>query len=108
MAFISLVKWLTLADIRGGVFPPRNAVIANVFYQLELIESCGTEIQKILESYAGHFQQAGEAGGYSACLPPVNMARFPASGSIGPRGPGRRNRRTLNSPPFCNIYRTWP
>lgn len=56
MEFISLgglVKGLTLADIRGGVSQSRNAVIANVFYRLELIESYGTGIQKILESYAG-------------------------------------------------------
>lgn len=56
MEFISLgglVKGLTLADIRGGVSQPRNAVIANVFYRLELIESYGTGIQKIVESYAG-------------------------------------------------------
>lgn len=55
MEFISLgglVKGLTLADIRGGVSQPRNAVIANVFYRLELIESYGTGIQKIMESYA--------------------------------------------------------
>lgn len=32
---------------------PRNAVIANVFYRLELIESYGTDIQKMLESYTG-------------------------------------------------------
>ena len=56
MEFISLgglVKGLTRADIKGGVSQPRNAVIANVFYRLELIESYGTGIQKILESYAG-------------------------------------------------------
>ena len=56
MEFISLgglVKGLTLADIKGGVSQPRNAVIANVFYRLELIESYGTGIQKILESYTG-------------------------------------------------------
>ena len=55
MEFISLgglVKGLTLADIKGGVSQPRNAVIANVFYRLELIESYGTGIQKIMESYA--------------------------------------------------------
>ena len=56
MEFISLgglVKGLTLMDIKGGVSQPRNTVIANVFYRLELIESYGTGIQKILESYAG-------------------------------------------------------
>lgn len=56
MEFISLgglVKGLTLEDIRGGVSQPRNTVIANVFYRLELIESYGTGIQRMLESYAG-------------------------------------------------------
>ncbi len=54
--FISLgglVKGLTLLDIKGGVSQPRNAVIANVFYRLTLIESYGTGIQKMMESYAG-------------------------------------------------------
>lgn len=56
MEFISLgglVKDLTLEDIMGGVSQPRNMVIANVFYRLQLIESYGTGIQKIIESYAG-------------------------------------------------------
>lgn len=56
MEFISLgglVKGLTLEDIKGGVSLPRNNVIANVFYRLELIESYGTGIQRMLESYAG-------------------------------------------------------
>ncbi len=56
MEFISLgglVKGLTVEDIKGGVSQPRNPVIANVFYRLELIESYGTGIQKMLESYAG-------------------------------------------------------
>ena len=56
MEFISLgglVKGLTLLDIKGGVSQPRNAVIANVFYRLELIESYGTGIQKMMESYHG-------------------------------------------------------
>ena len=48
-----LVKGLTLLDIKGGVSQPRNAVIANVFYRLELIESYGTGIQKMMESYHG-------------------------------------------------------
>lgn len=46
-------KGLTLEDIKGGVSQPRNTVIANVFYRLELIESYGTGIQRMLESYAG-------------------------------------------------------
>ena len=55
MEFISLgglVKGLTLQDIQGGASQPRNMVIANIFYRLDLIESYGTGIQKIMESYA--------------------------------------------------------
>jgi ATP-dependent DNA helicase RecG len=46
-----LVKGLTLMDIMGGVSQTRNTIIANVFYRLELIESYGTGIQRIIESY---------------------------------------------------------
>lgn len=48
-----LVKGLTLIDIMGGVSQTRNTIIANIFYQLELIESYGTGIQRIIESYQG-------------------------------------------------------
>ncbi|TCO68103.1 RNA-binding domain-containing protein [Marinisporobacter balticus] len=47
-----LVKGITLTDIMGGVSQPRNSIIANIFYRLELIESYGTGIKRILESYA--------------------------------------------------------
>ncbi len=53
--FISLgglVKGLTIEDIMGGVSQPRNSLLANVFYRLELIESYGTGIARILESYS--------------------------------------------------------
>ena len=56
MEFISLgglVKGLTLEDIENGVSQTRNAVIANVFYKLHLIESYGTGIRKIMECYEG-------------------------------------------------------
>lgn len=51
------MRWCTgittiLADIKIGVSQPRNMVIANIFYRLELIESYGTGIQKIMESYS--------------------------------------------------------
>jgi len=52
-----LVKGLTIQDIMGGVSQPRNMLIANVFYRLELIESYGTGIQKIMESYEGNAQK---------------------------------------------------
>lgn len=85
MEFISLgglVKGLTLADIRGGVSQPRNAVIANVFYRLELIESYGTGIQKILESYAGcgiEPKLAPAPASFVVTLPNRNTAETAAS-----------------------------
>ena len=85
MEFISLgglVKGLTLADIRGGVSQPRNAVIANVFYRLELIESYGTGIQKILESYAGcgiEPRLAPAPASFVVTLPNRNTAETTAS-----------------------------
>lgn len=57
MEFVSLgglVRGLTLSDIMGGVSQSRNTVIAAVFYRLELTESYGTGIQRIMESYKGH------------------------------------------------------
>jgi predicted HTH transcriptional regulator len=56
MEFISiggLVKGITVSDIMNGVSQPRNTVVADVFYRLDLIESYGTGIQKIMEGYAG-------------------------------------------------------
>lgn len=58
--FISLgglVKGITMQDIMGGISQPRNTVIANIFYRLELIESYGTGIQRIIESYWGQEKQ---------------------------------------------------
>jgi ATP-dependent DNA helicase RecG len=55
MEFVSiggLVKGLTVIDIMNGVSQPRNSIIADVFYRLELIESYGTGIRKIFESYS--------------------------------------------------------
>jgi len=52
-----LVKGITIQDILGGVSQPRNMLIAAVFYRLELIESYGTGIRKIMESYEGNAQK---------------------------------------------------
>ena len=49
-----LVKGLTIKDVMGGVSQSRNMVLANIFYRLELIESYGTGIQRIMESYADY------------------------------------------------------
>ena len=46
-----LVKGITLHDVMAGVSQPRNTLIANIFYRLKLIESYGTGIQRIMESY---------------------------------------------------------
>ena len=59
-----------LLDIKGGVSQPRNAVIANVFYRLELIESYGTGIQKMMESYHG-------SGAEPAFVPAVSVVDPP-------------------------------
>lgn len=48
-----LIKGITVIDIMSGVSQPRNPIIADVFYRLELIEGYGTGIQKIFESYSG-------------------------------------------------------
>ncbi len=52
-----LVKGITLSDILRGVSQTRNTVIAAIFYRLELIESYGTGIQRIKESYEGRIEQ---------------------------------------------------
>ncbi len=59
MEFVSiggLVKGININDIMHGVSQSRNMLIANVFYRLELIESYGTGIQRILESYEDYKQ----------------------------------------------------
>ncbi|MDR3279045.1 MAG: hypothetical protein LBT23_00900 [Synergistaceae bacterium] len=48
-----LVKGITIEDIMGGISQTRNPLVANVFFRLELIESYGTGIQRIMESYEG-------------------------------------------------------
>lgn len=51
-----LVKGITLNDIMRGVSQSRNMVLANIFYRLKLIESYGTGIQRIMESYQDKMQ----------------------------------------------------
>jgi len=52
-----LVKGMSMQDILGGVSQSRNMVLANVFYRLKLIESYGTGIRRIIESYEGCLEQ---------------------------------------------------
>ncbi|OZG61036.1 ATPase AAA [Bifidobacterium myosotis] len=49
-----LVKGITLTDLTNGISQPRNTVLANTFYRLELMESYGSGIPKIMEEYAGN------------------------------------------------------
>ena len=51
-----LVKGMTMQDVMGGVSQSRNMVLANIFYRLELIESYGTGIRRIMESYEGRME----------------------------------------------------
>lgn len=46
-----LVKGLTLEDIELGISQSRNPKLANIFYRLKWIESYGTGLQRIKESY---------------------------------------------------------
>lgn len=48
-----LVKGLTLEDIELGISQSRNPKLANVFYRLKWIESYGTGLQRMRESYKG-------------------------------------------------------
>ena len=48
-----LVKGVSLEDVELGVSVLRNEHLANIFYQLMLIEAHGTGIAKVRRSYAG-------------------------------------------------------
>ena len=52
-----LVQGLTLQDIELGVSQSRNPKLANCFYRMKLIESYGTGLQRIKESYQGSAKQ---------------------------------------------------
>ncbi|MBQ0138576.1 MAG: AAA family ATPase [Kurthia sp.] len=52
-----LVKGLTLEDIELGISQSRNPKLANVFYRLKLIESYGTGLQRMKESYKQSMEQ---------------------------------------------------
>ncbi|TGN33095.1 RNA-binding domain-containing protein [Lysinibacillus sp. S2017] len=52
-----LVKGLTLEDIELGISQSRNPKLANVFYRLKWIESYGTGLQRIKESYKQSIDQ---------------------------------------------------
>lgn len=70
-----LVKGITLPDIMNGVSQSRNMVLANIFYRLKLIESYGTGIQRILESYQDNRQPEflPEASSFVTVLPNTHI-----------------------------------
>ncbi len=49
-----LVKGLSMKDLYSGVSESRNPKLANVFYRLKFVESFGTGIERIIESYKDH------------------------------------------------------
>lgn len=69
-----LVKGITLADILHGVSQSRNMVLANIFYRLKLVESYGTGIQRIMQSYSGNSSPSFlvEASSFVTILPNQN------------------------------------
>jgi ATP-dependent DNA helicase RecG len=79
-----LVKGLTLDDIMDGVSQPRNTVIADVFFRLELIESYGTGIGRVMESYENCLRQPvfrPNPASFIVALP--KMVSGPAPGESG-------------------------
>ena len=52
-----LVQGLTLVDIELGISQSRNPRLANCFYRMKWIESYGTGLQRIKESYHGSGKQ---------------------------------------------------
>ena len=83
-----LVKGLTLEDVLGGISQSRNMILANIFYRLELIESYGTGIKRIIESYAGQPQQPrikAAPASFVLTLPNMNERRLLAPADNSPK-----------------------
>ena len=49
-----LVKGLNIEDLYSGVSESRNPNLANIFYRLKYVESFGTGIERIMESYKNY------------------------------------------------------
>lgn len=46
-----MVKGLSIEDLYNGVSESRNPNLANIFYRLKYVESFGTGIERIIDSY---------------------------------------------------------
>ena len=84
LEFISiggLISGVSLKDVTMGISVCRNAKLANIFYRLELIESCGTGIMKIMEAYEGSGmtpQIETSDNAFKIILPNLNAVPEPA------------------------------
>ena len=84
LEFISiggLISGVSLKDVTMGISVCRNAKLANIFYRLELIESCGTGIIKIMEAYEGSGmtpQIETSDNAFKIILPNLNAVPEPA------------------------------
>lgn len=70
-----LVKGLSLNDILMGVSEPRNPSLANIFFRLKYVESFGTGINRIINSYEkfNKLPQLKESdNGFLVILPNIN------------------------------------
>lgn len=78
MEFVSiggLVKGITLEDAMNGISQSRNSILASIFYRLELIESYGTGIKRIMECYREQSVKPGFVCGptsFVVTLPNIN------------------------------------
>lgn len=52
-----LVKGISIKDIFNGVSETRNPNLANMFYRLKYVESFGTGIERIMETYQEYYDK---------------------------------------------------
>ena len=72
-----LVKGISYDDMMLGVSIQRNERLANVFYRLNLIESFGTGIKKIMDCYKGNYVQPEinvSENAFKITLPNINYS----------------------------------
>ncbi len=55
--FGGLVKGISIKDIFNGVSETRNPNLANIFYRLKYVESFGTGIERIMETYQEYYDK---------------------------------------------------
>ena len=76
---------LELADIKLGISVCRNPHLADVFYRLQLIETYGTGIKKIMDSYYGKWKQPSiicSNNAFKIVLPNTNAGQIVKEDSV--------------------------